>query len=84
MNVSSFTAPQLAFYHTFCNFDPKEEQLFALRSQGKTLIECAEIMHYEKIRDLSMRVNKKIIAVNNTGKMKEWIENVYWKNVLKD
>ncbi len=84
MNVSSLTAPQLAFYHTFCNFDEKEDQLFTLRSQGKSLIECAEIMHYEKIRDLSTRVNRKMIAINDTKKMKAWIENVYWKNVLGD
>lgn len=53
-----------------------------MRSQGKSLVECAEIMHYEKIRDLSTKVNKKMIEVNDTKKMKIWIENVYWKNIL--
>lgn len=84
MRISGLTAPQLAFYHTFCNFDPKEQQLFDLRSKGIPLEECAEIMRYDKIRDLSTKVNKKMIEVNDTDKMNKWIENVYWKSILGD
>ena len=45
MKVSNFTKRELYHFLAFCNFTPDEEQLFQLRSIGKTLEECAELMN---------------------------------------
>jgi DNA-binding CsgD family transcriptional regulator len=45
VKVSQFTKRELYHFQAFCNFTPDEEQLFQLRSVGKTLEECAELMN---------------------------------------
>lgn len=82
MKVYGFTLPQLEYYRTFCNFSPEERELFNLRAEGKSLEECAEIMHRESVKKLSVRVNNKMIKVTDLKRMEKWIENVYWKSVL--
>lgn len=84
MKVYGFTVPQLEYYRTFCNFSPEERELFNLRAEGKSLEECAEIMHRENVKKLSVRVNNKMLQVTDLKRMNKWIENVYWKNILKD
>lgn len=82
MKVYGFTVPQLEYYRTFCNFYPEEKELFNLRAGGKSLEECAEIMHRDNVKKLSVRVNDKMIQVTDLKRMEKWIENVYWKSVL--
>jgi len=84
LKVYGFTVPQLEYYRTFCNFSPEERELFNLRAEGKSLEECAEIMHRENVKKLSVRVNNKMLQVTDLKRMNKWIENVYWKNILKD
>ena len=84
MKVYGFTVPQLEYYRTFCIFSPEERELFNLRAEGKSLEECAEIMHRENVKKLSVRVNNKMLQVTDLKRMNKWIENVYWKNILKD
>ncbi len=76
------TLPKVEYYRTFCNFDEKELELFELRRKNIPLYKCAEIMDYDGIKKLSARVNKKVIEVTDSKKMNDWIENVYWKNVI--
>lgn len=82
MKVYGFTLPQLEYYRTFCNFSPEERELFNLRAEGKSLEECAEIMHRENVKKLSVRVNNKMIMVTDLKRMEKWIKTVYWKSVL--
>lgn len=82
MKVYGFTLPQLEYYRTFCNFSPDEKQLFDLRAEGKSLEECAEIMHRDNVKKLSVRVNNKMIQVTDKKCMENWIEKIYWKMVL--
>ena len=84
MKVYDFTLPQIEYYRTFCNFEEKEAALFELRRQNIPLERCAEILQYEDIKNLSRRVNKKVIQMTNKERMEEWIEHVYWKNVIKN
>lgn len=84
MKVYEFTMPQVEYYRTFCNFDEKEADLFELRRKNIPLERCAEIMIYDDIKNLSRRVNRKIEKVTNVKRMDEWIENVYWKNIIQN
>lgn len=84
MKINDFTEPELAYYRTFCNFDEKEAALFELRRQNIPLEKCAEILHYEDAKRISGRVNRKIVKMANVKHMEEWIENVYWKSVMKN
>ncbi|MDE7323112.1 MAG: hypothetical protein K2N73_10385 [Lachnospiraceae bacterium] len=84
MKVYDFTLPQIEYYRTFCNFEEKEAALFELRRQNIPLERCAEILQYEDIKNLSRRVNKKVIQMTNKERMEEWIEHVYWKNVIQN
>ena len=85
MIIYDFTAPQLAYYSEFCNFSPQERILFDLRKKGATLEQCAESMHCEMttVKKISRKVNKKIIQLTDCKRMDEWIERVYWPNILK-
>ena len=85
MKVYDFTEPELAFYQEFANFDEQEQALFDLSKKKIPLEQCCEIMHCEMstVKKISQRVNNKIIRLTNIKRMKEWIENVYWKKVLK-
>lgn len=83
MKIYDFTAPELAYYKKFCNFDSREAALYDLRAKNIPLEECAEILGYENIRKLSLRVNRKIAKMTDASRMREWIDTVYWKNELK-
>lgn len=85
MKIPDFTLPEVEFYRAFCNFDEQEEQLFLLRTTKKMPLErCAEIMHCEisTIKNISGRVNKKIIKMADSKRVNEWIEKVYWPNMF--
>ena len=82
MKVYDLTLPQVEYFRTFCNFDEKEAEVFELRRQNIPLAKCAEMLHYDDIKKISQRVNKKVLKMTDTKRMEEWIENVYWKNVL--
>lgn len=84
LKVYDFTVPQLAYYEEFCNFSPQESALFDLRKKGVPLEQCAESMHCEMttIKQVSRRVNRKIIQMTNSTRMNEWIDRVYWPMVL--
>lgn len=84
MNVCGFTEPQLEYYRTFCNFSPDELTLFNLRAKDKSLEQCAEIMHRESVKKLSVRVNNKMIQLTDKKRMDKWIENVYWKRIMNN
>lgn len=84
MKIYELNLPQVEFYRTFCNFDEKEAALFELRRQNISLAQCAEILEYEDIKKISIRVNKKIESVTNRKRMEEWIDNIYWKNIMKN
>lgn len=84
MKVYDFTVPQLAYYEEFCNFSPQESALFDLRKKGVPLEQCAESMHCEMttVKQVSRRVNRKIIQMTNSTRMNEWKDRVYWPMVL--
>lgn len=62
MKVSQFTKRELYHFQAFCNFTPDEEQLFQLRSIGKTLEECAELMNVSDstAKRIQKRMKRKI------------------------
>ena len=62
MKVSQFTKRELYHFQAFCNFTPDEEQLFHLRSVGKTLEECAELMNVSDstAKRIQKRMKRKI------------------------
>ena len=84
MKIYEFNLPQVEYFKTFCNFDEKEAAVFELRRQNIPLSKCAEMLHYDDIKNISARVNKKVLSVMNIKRMDEWIENVYWKNIIKN
>lgn len=84
MKVHDLTIPQIEYYRTFCNFDEMEDALFLLKSKNTPLERCAEVLHYDDIKRLSRRVNKKVIAMTDYERMNKWIENVYWKKIIQN
>ena len=86
MKVYDLNLPQIEYYRTFCNFDKDEDALFELRRQNIPLSQCAEILQreYEDVKKLSQRVNRKVLSMSNAKRMDEWIEKVYWKNVMQN
>lgn len=84
MKVHDLTIPQIEYYRTFCNFDEMEDALFLLRSKNTSLERCAEVLHYDDIKRLSRRVNRKVLAVTDYERMNKWIENVYWKKIIQN
>lgn len=84
MKVYDFTLPQIEYYRTFCNFDEKEAAVFELRRKNIPLAQCAEMLQYDDIRKISQRVNKKVLKMTDDKRINEWIENVYWKNVIQN
>lgn len=84
MKLHEFTLPQVEYYRTFCNFDEREAALFELRRQNIPLKQCAEILDYDDIRKISQRVNNKVVEMTNKKRMNEWIEHVYWKNIIQN
>lgn len=84
MKVYDLTLPQVEYFRAFCNFDEKEAALFELRRKNIPLERCAEILKYEDVKKLSQRVNRKVLKMTNIKRMEDWIENVYWKNIMKN
>lgn len=84
MKLNEFTMPQVEYYRTFCNFSKEEAELFELRRQNIPLAQCAEILHYDDIKNLSRKVNNKVVNVTDKKRMNQWIENVYWKNIMQN
>lgn len=84
MKLYEFTLPQIEYYRTFCNFDEKEAAVFELRRQNIPLDKCAEILEYDDIKKISRRVSSKVERMTNVKRMDEWIENVYWKNIMRN
>lgn len=82
--MHDLTIPQIEYYRTFCNFDEMEDALFLLKSKNMPLERCAEVLHYDDIKRLSRRVNKKVIAMTDYERMNKWIENVYWKKIIQN
>ena len=61
-----------------------EDALFLLKSKNTPLERCAEVLHYDDIKRLSRRVNRKVLAVTDYERMNKWIENVYWKKIIQN
>lgn len=82
--MHDLTIPQIEYYRTFCNFDEMEDALFLLKSKNTPLERCAELLHYDDIKRLSRRVNRKVLAMTDYERMNKWIENVYWKKIIQN
>lgn len=65
MKISDFTKIELEYFRERCNFVNLEIPIFEQRSQGIPLEEIAENLNisYDYARQLSRKVNKKIIKV---------------------
>lgn len=71
MKVYDLTLPQVEYFRTFCNFDEKEAEVFELRRQNIPLAKCAEMLHYDDIKKISQRVNRKVLKMTDTKRMEE-------------
>lgn len=65
MTISEFTKPELDYFRQNCNFVNLEIKLFEERAKGISLKQIAEDLHisYDYVRQLSRKVNKKILKV---------------------
>lgn len=65
MTISEFTKPELDHFRQNCNFVNLEIKLFEERAKGISLEQIAEDLHisYDYARQLSRKVNKKILKV---------------------
>lgn len=65
MTISEFTKPELDYFRQNCNFVNLKIKLFEERAQGISLEQIAEDLHisYDYARQLSTKVNKKILKV---------------------
>jgi orotate phosphoribosyltransferase-like protein len=65
MTISEFTKPELDYFRQNCNFVNLEIKLFEERAKGISLQQIAEDLHisYDYARQLSRKVNKKILKV---------------------
>ena len=65
MTISDFTQPELQHFRDTCNFVNFEVEIFEQRAKGIPLDIIAENLHisYDYARQLSRKVNKKIIKV---------------------
>ena len=65
MTISEFTKPELDYFRQNCNFVNLEIKLFEGRAKGISLEQIAEDLHisYDYARQLSRKVNKKILKV---------------------
>lgn len=63
--IPDFTVPEINHIKAFANFSKREERLFDLRNQGKTLEECAEVMEYSvaTVNRISRKMVSKIIKI---------------------
>lgn len=65
IDIPRFTLPEIAHIKALANFTDRENQLFNLRNQERTLEECAEIMNcsVSTINRLNKRMVSKIIKI---------------------
>lgn len=65
MKISDFTLPEIEYFRANCNFVNLEIEVFEKRARGIPLEEIAENLNisYDYARQLSRKVNKKIIKV---------------------
>lgn len=65
MIISDFTKPELDFFRKNCNFVNLEIEIFEGRAKGIPLEVIAEEINisYDYVRQLSRKVNKKILKV---------------------
>lgn len=65
MTISEFTKPELDYFRQNCNFVNLEIKLFEERAKGISLEQIAKDLHisYDYARQLSRKVNKKILKV---------------------
>ena len=65
MKISDFTLPEIEYFRANCNFVNLEIEVFEKRAKGVPLEEIAEYLHisYDYARQISVKVNKKIIKV---------------------
>lgn len=65
MTISEFTKPELDYFRQNCNFVNLEIKLFEERAKGISLEQIAEDLHisYDYVKQLSRKVNKKILKV---------------------
>lgn len=65
MTISEFTKPELDYFRQNCNFVNLEIKLFEERAKGISLEQITEDLHisYDYARQLSRKVNKKILKV---------------------
>lgn len=65
MTISEFTKPELDYFRQNCNFVNLEIKLFEERAKRISLEQIAEDLHisYDYVRQLSRKVNKKILKV---------------------
>lgn len=65
MLISDFTKPELDYFRENCNFTESESYVFEMRSKGWTLDGISEHLHLsvDRIKQISRKVNKKIIKV---------------------
>lgn len=79
MNIQAMTLPKLEFYRTHCNFVNEEKILFEMRASGHTLEQCCETLHMEVsgVKNLSRKVDAKMIEVADVVNMKKWLTENY-------
>ena len=65
MIISDFTEPELDYFRNNCNFVNLEITIFEERAKGVPLEQIAEDINisYDYARQLSRKVNKKILKV---------------------
>lgn len=65
MIISDFTEPELDYFRNTCNFVNLEITIFEERARGIPLEQIAEDINisYDYARQLSRKVNKKILKV---------------------
>lgn len=65
MKISDFTLPEIQHFRDTCNFVNLEIDIFEGRVKGESLERLAEDLNisYDYARQLSRKVNKKIIKV---------------------
>lgn len=65
MTISDFTVPELEYFRKNCNFVNLEIMVFEGRANGVPLEQIAEDINisYDYARQLSRKVNKKILKV---------------------
>lgn len=65
MKISDFTLPEIEYFRANCNFVNLEIEVFEKRARGIPLEEIDENLNisYDYARQISRKVNKKIIKV---------------------